>query len=36
MPDAAFSHLAEAWYGGYVGDGTQLSQVHFTKAELPP
>lgn len=28
--------LAEAWYGGYVGDGTQLSQVHFSKAELPP
>jgi hypothetical protein len=28
--------LEEAWYGGYVGDGTQPSHVHFTKAELPP
>ena len=28
--------LAEAWYGGYVGDGAQLSQVHFSQAELPP
>ncbi|HYP84302.1 DUF1254 domain-containing protein [Variovorax sp.] len=28
--------LVEAWYGGYVGDGTQLQQIHFTKAQLPP
>jgi hypothetical protein len=28
--------LEEAWYGGYIGDGTKPSHVHFTKAELPP
>ena len=28
--------LEEAWYGGYVCDGTKTSQVHFTKANLPP
>jgi hypothetical protein len=28
--------LEEAWYGGYVGDGTKLSFIHFTKANLPP
>ncbi len=28
--------LAEAWYGGVVADGTQLSQLHFTRDELPP
>lgn len=28
--------LVEAWYGGYVGDGTKLSQVHFPKGHLPP
>ncbi len=28
--------LVEAWYGGYVGDGTKPSKVHFTKAQLPP
>ena len=28
--------LEEAWYGGYVGDGTKLSVIHFTKANLPP
>jgi hypothetical protein len=27
--------LAEAWYGGYVGDGSKLSQIHFFK-DLPP
>ncbi len=25
--------LEEAWYGGYVGDGTKPSMIHFTKAE---
>ena len=28
--------IEEAWYGGYIGDGTKLSEVHFTKANLPP
>jgi hypothetical protein len=28
--------LEEAWYGGYIGDGTKPSVVHFTKANLPP
>ena len=28
--------LEEAWYGGYVGDGTKPSIVYFTKAKLPP
>jgi hypothetical protein len=28
--------LEEAWYGGYVGDGTKPSVIHFTKANLPP
>src|SRR6266851_4655649 len=28
--------LEEAWYGGYVCDGTKSSTVHFTKANLPP
>jgi hypothetical protein len=28
--------LEEAWYGGFVGDGTKPSMLHFTKAELPP
>ncbi len=28
--------LAEAWYGGFVGDGNQLQQVSFTKDQLPP
>ncbi len=28
--------LAEAWYGGFVGDGTKLQQMHFTKDQLPP
>jgi len=28
--------LEEAWYGGYVCDGTKRSTVHFTKANLPP
>ncbi|HEV7779411.1 MAG TPA: DUF1254 domain-containing protein [Luteibacter sp.] len=27
--------LEEAWYGGYVGDGSVPSVVHFTKADLP-
>ncbi len=28
--------LEEAWYGGYIGDGTKPSIVHFSKADLPP
>ena len=28
--------IEEAWYGGYLGDGTKLSTIHFTKATLPP
>ncbi len=28
--------LEEAWYGGYIGDGTKPSKIHFTKATLPP
>jgi len=28
--------LAEAWYGGYVGDGTKLSTVRFAPGQLPP
>lgn len=28
--------LAEAWYGGFVGDGTGLGQLHFPKGQLPP
>jgi hypothetical protein len=28
--------LEEAWYGGYVGDGTKPSVIHFSKANLPP
>jgi hypothetical protein len=28
--------LEEAWYGGYVGDGTKPSVIHFTKGNLPP
>jgi hypothetical protein len=28
--------VEEAWYGGYVGDGTKSSFIHFSKAELPP
>lgn len=28
--------LEEAWYGGYVCDGSKPSTVHFTKASLPP
>jgi hypothetical protein len=28
--------IEEAWYGGYVGDGKKLSQIHFTKETLPP
>jgi hypothetical protein len=27
--------LEEAWYGGYVGDGSKSSQVHFDKSQLP-
>jgi hypothetical protein len=27
--------LEEAWYGGYVGDGTKPSVIRFTKATLP-
>ncbi|MEJ8856261.1 DUF1254 domain-containing protein [Variovorax robiniae] len=28
--------LIEAWYGGYVGDGSKLSTVHFAPGQLPP
>jgi hypothetical protein len=28
--------LEEAWYGGYVGDGTKPLVIRFTKATLPP
>lgn len=28
--------IAEAWYGGWLGDGKVPSVVHFDKAELPP
>ena len=28
--------LVEAWYGGYVGDGTQLQTIHFARGALPP
>jgi hypothetical protein len=28
--------LEEAWYGGYVCDGSKPSEVHFIKANLPP
>jgi hypothetical protein len=28
--------LEEAWYGGYVCDGSKPAAVHFTKANLPP
>ncbi|MFS0849228.1 DUF1254 domain-containing protein [Novosphingobium panipatense] len=27
--------LEEAWYGGFVGDGTKPSVLHFSKSELP-
>ncbi|MEG9504359.1 MAG: DUF1254 domain-containing protein [Methylorubrum extorquens] len=26
----------EAWYGGFVGDGTKLSKMHFAPGQLPP
>jgi hypothetical protein len=28
--------IEEAWYGGYVGNGNQLSTIHFDAKELPP
>ncbi|MET0350673.1 MAG: DUF1254 domain-containing protein [Rhizobacter sp.] len=28
--------LVEAWYGGYVGDGTRLSAIRFAPGQLPP
>ena len=28
--------LVEAWYGGYIGDGSKLSTVHFAPGQLPP
>lgn len=28
--------LEEAWYGGYVGDGTKPSTIRFDKGNLPP
>src|SRR5277367_3199221 len=28
--------LEEAWYGGYICDGSKPSVLHFTKANLPP
>jgi hypothetical protein len=28
--------IEEAWYGGYICDGSRPSAIHFTKANLPP
>jgi hypothetical protein len=28
--------IDEAWYGGYLCDGTRPAVIHFTKANLPP
>ena len=28
--------IEEAWYGGYLCDGTRPAVIHFTKANLPP
>ena len=28
--------LEEAWYGGYVGDGTRPAEIHFAAGQLPP
>jgi hypothetical protein len=28
--------LEEAWYGGWVGDGTKVLQMRFAKGQLPP
>ena len=28
--------LEEAWYGGYIGDGTKPAQLHFPAGQLPP
>jgi hypothetical protein len=28
--------IEEAWYGGYLCDGSKPSTVHFSKADLPP
>lgn len=28
--------LVEAWYGGYIGDGSQLQSIHFAPGQLPP
>ncbi|MDM0026488.1 DUF1254 domain-containing protein [Variovorax saccharolyticus] len=28
--------LVEAWYGGYVGDGSKPSTIHFAPGQLPP
>jgi len=28
--------LEEAWYGGYICDGSKPSTVHFSKGDLPP
>ena len=28
--------LEEAWYGGYVGDGSKPSTIHFAAGKLPP
>ena len=28
--------IEEAWYGGYVGEGSSLSTIHFSKEQLPP
>jgi hypothetical protein len=28
--------LAEAWYGGFVGDGSELKRIHFPDGQLPP
>jgi hypothetical protein len=28
--------IEEAWYGGFVGDGTQQTMLHFPAGQLPP
>jgi hypothetical protein len=28
--------IEEAWYGGYVCNGTKPAEIHFTRANLPP
>ncbi len=30
------NNLEEAWYGGYVGDGTKASKIRFAPGQFPP